>query len=69
MKIKKKIQVDDYEFETDFNSDCGGGGFTWICPDCEEKIAWAPYHWWRLECSCRDWDFNVKMTGYKKEDE
>lgn len=68
MKSKPCELTEDYlEFSQDFNTDCGGWGFTWKCPDCGEQVSWAPYAWWRTECSCRTWTLDIKATGRPKE--
>ena len=59
-----KLSLSDIKLSTNFNSDCGGAGFTWDCPDCDERLAWAPDMWWRNEC-CREWDFKIIITGKK----
>ena len=68
LPLERKLSLFDIEFRTDFNTDCGGGGFSWRCPDCGESISWAPGGWWDLECSCRDWDFEISVVGELKKE-
>jgi len=62
MTDKVKIKFYDVDINTDAHTDCGGVAFAWRCPDCGERIVWAPYRWWDMKC-CRDWEFDVKITG------
>jgi len=64
----RELSFFDIIFRTDFNSDCGGAGFEWVCPDCGEKVYWAPSMWWELDCSCRNWDFEMVISGELKEE-
>ena len=59
-----KIDFSKIEFNSNANSDCGGFSYSWICPDCGERIVWAPAMWWRMEC-CREWDLEISITGEK----
>ena len=62
------IQFNKMNFHNDLNSDCGGFGFEWKCPDCGEKVTWAPSAWWKLECKCRNWELEIEAKGSLKED-
>ena len=62
-----KLYLNDIEFKNNYTSDCGGMGFEWFCPDCGERIIYAPSMWWRMECSCRTWNFEMIITGEKKD--
>jgi hypothetical protein len=60
------INFNDIEFDDNANSDCGGFTYSWLCPDCGDKIIWAPDMWWSMDC-CRKWDFKVTITGKKRD--
>jgi hypothetical protein len=62
-----KIDFSDTELNTNANSECGGIVYSWICPDCGERISWAPDMWWEMKC-CQDWTFEIKITGEKYDD-
>lgn len=64
--IKENIVIvpfSEIDMQDDFNSDCGGYGFEWKCPDCKETIRWAPSAWWRMDCKCRRWDLKIEAVG------
>jgi hypothetical protein len=65
----KKVAFNEMAHHDDFNSDCGGFGFKWKCPDCGEEVSWAPLAWWPIGCECRDWEFKIEAVGLLKKDE
>lgn len=68
MELLEKIPFDKITTHDDFNSDCGGWGFRWKCPDCGQEVTWAPSAWWKLECKCRNWEVKIEANGRFKKD-
>ena len=60
---KTKIPFHDIEFIYGGGSDAGEFGLQWKCPHCSEKVTWMEALWWKLECNCHSWDFNLEATG------
>lgn len=65
MDDKIEIAFNALEFNTNANTDCGGFSVSWVCPDCGDRVSWAPSMWWDLKC-CREWDFFIKVVGGKR---
>lgn len=59
--MSEQVQITDFE-HVEVHTDAGGHGLKWVCPDCNETVIWAPFAWWQIECSCRDWDINIIGT-------
>lgn len=64
--MRAVVVISDIRDVDSLNSDCGGHGMEWTCPDCGETVRYAPAMWWRLECSCREWDLKIEATGTPK---
>jgi len=64
--LEQVIVVTKIKEAEGLSSDCGGHGMEWTCPDCNETIRYAPMMWWRLECSCREWDLKIEAIGTRK---
>lgn len=62
---KKLIKIENFEFTTDVHCDAGGIGIRFQCPICTDKITWAPYARWGLECECRKWSVDFVIIGEK----
>ena len=63
--IISNVAIDSHEieFSDEFHDDAGGVGASWRCPNCGEKVSWAPGMWWDMDCICRTWSFNYSVTG------
>lgn len=63
--MTKVIETDTFEL-ADVSGEAGGYGFEITCPQCGDKILWAPSAWWSKSCTCRFvWEIDIKAVGTK----
>ena len=57
-----KIEFKDMEISRP-HSDAGDVSFKWNCPNCKQELVWADSMWWRLDCLCSHWTFDIIAKG------
>lgn len=56
-KIKETSDIESAPHSRD-----AGDTHSMQCPNCESKVLFSDYQWWRSECECGEWELVKKAV-------